>query len=533
MKLATREIIREIDRISIEEYGIPGLILMENAGRAVSKVVFEEFPKLSSSLKTLPLGRYPRSQRIAIFAGGGNNGGDGFVIARHLISGGMDVTTYLASDPKKYRGDALTNLEALRKIGGKLIDIRNSLPEYREADLIIDALLGTGLERDVEGIYRDLIDFINSQPVPRIAVDIPSGLDANTGFPLGVSVKADVTVTFVVPKIGLAIYPGIDYAGKVYVADITTPKPLEKDVTSELTTYETVRRILKPRHQDTHKGTYGHLFILAGSPGKTGAATLAAQGALRAGTGLVTVGIPKSLNPIMAGKLTESMTEPLPETEGGTLGRESIEATLKVISSRKTALAVGPGISTTQDTSEFLYEILKNSSIPIVVDADGVTLIAQNLQVLKELKVPIVLTPHPGEMSRLIGKRGEDVQKNRISVARDFSSMYNVYTVLKGARTVISTPDGRVFINPTGNPGMASGGMGDVLTGIIGGFLAQGYDPADACVLGVFSHGLSGDFAAHKKGEAGIIAGDVASSLPETLKEILYGKERDFFYTVR
>jgi ADP-dependent NAD(P)H-hydrate dehydratase / NAD(P)H-hydrate epimerase len=533
MKLATREIIREIDRISIEEYGIPGLILMENAGRAVSKVVFEEFPLLSGSLKTLPLGRYPKSQRIAIFAGSGNNGGDGFVIARHLISEGLDVTTYLTSEPKKYSGDALTNFEALRKIGGKLVDIRNGFSQYQWADLIIDALFGTGLDRDVGGFYRDVIDFINSQPVPRIAVDIPSGLDADTGFPLGVSVKADVTVTFVVPKIGLAVYPGIDYAGKVYVADITTPKLLEKEITYGLITYNTVRRILKPRHPDTHKGTYGHLFILAGSPGKTGAAALAALGALRAGTGLVTVGSPKSLNPIMAGKLTESMTEPLPETEGGTLGKESIEATLKIISSRKTALAVGPGISTTPDTAEFLYEILKNSSIPIVVDADGITLIAQNLHVLKELKVPLVLTPHPGEMSRLIGKMGEDIQKNRIGVARDFSSMYNVYTVLKGSRTVISTPDGRVFINPTGNPGMASGGMGDVLTGVIGGFLAQGYSPTDACTLGVFSHGLAGDFVAHKRGEAGIIASDVAHSLPETLKEILHGKERDFFHTIR
>lgn len=518
MKLATREIIREIDRISIEEYGIPGLILMENAGRAVSKVVLEEFPL---------------SRRIAIFAGGGNNGGDGFVVSRHLISEGLDVTTYLTSDPKKYRGDALTNLEALRKIGGKLIDIRkNGLSYYQGADLIIDALFGTGLDREIEGFYRDVIDFINSQSVPRIAVDIPSGLNADTGFPLGISVKADITVTFAVPKIGIAIYPGIEYAGKVYVADITTPKLLEKDITSELITYDTVRGIIKPRHKDTHKGTYGHLFILAGSPGKTGAATLAAQGALRTGTGLVTVGIPRGLNPIMAQKLTEAMTEPLPETDNGTFGKESIEMALRVISSRKTALAVGPGISTTQDTAEFLYEILKNSPIPIVADADGITIIAQNLKILKELKAPIVLTPHPGEMSRLIGKTGEDVQKNRIGVARDFSSMYNVYTVLKGARTVISTPDGRVFINPTGNPGMASGGMGDVLTGIIGGFLAQGYSPADACVLGVFSHGLSGDFVAHKMGEVGIIAGDVANCLPETLREILYGEKREFFYRI-
>lgn len=517
MKLATREIIREIDKASIEEYGILGLILMENAGRGVAKVVLKEFPEI---------------KRIAIFAGGGNNGGDGFVVARHLMKEGLDVTTYLAVDPKRYKGDALVNFQALSKIGGKVIRLNNGFADYKGADLIVDALFGTGLDREVDGFYKEVIDFINSQSVPRVAVDIPSGLDSDTGFPLGVSVKADITVTLVLPKIGLAIYPGIDYAGKVYVVDITTPKFLEKDIPFELITYDSVREILKPRHPNSHKGTYGHLFILAGSPGKTGAATLASLGGLRVGTGLVTVGIPKSLNPIMEEKTTEAMTEPLPETENTTLGKVSIEAAKRIISARKTALAIGPGISTTAETGEFFFEILRSSSLPMVVDADGVTLLVQNLKILKELKAPLVLTPHPGEMSRLIGKTGEEIQKSRISVARDFSSMYNVYTVLKGARTVISTPDGRVFINPTGNPGMASGGMGDVLTGVIGGFLAQGYTPIDACILGVFAHGLAGDFIARKKGEAGIIAGDIAEVLPETLNEILNGKKEEFFYSI-
>ena len=517
MKLATREIIRKIDRISIEEYGISGLILMENAGRAVAEVILDEFPKV---------------KRVAIFAGGGNNGGDGFVVGRHLTNKGLDVTTYLTVDPKKYKGDALINFQALSKIGGEIIRLNNGFAGYKGADLIVDALFGTGLDREVDGFYREVIDYINSQAVPRIAVDIPSGLDSDTGFPLGVSVKADITVTFVLPKIGLAIYPGINYAGKVYVVDITTPKFLEEDIPFELIAYNNVREILQPRHPNTHKGTYGHLFILAGSPGKTGAATLAALGGLRVGTGLVTIGIPKSLNPIMEEKTTEAMTEPLPETENTTLGKVSIEAAKRIISARKTALAIGPGISTAAETGEFFFEILRSSSLPMVVDADGITLLAQNLNILKKLKAPLVLTPHPGEMSRLIGKTGDEIQKSRISVARDFSSMYNVYTVLKGARTVISTPDGRVFINPTGNPGMASGGMGDVLTGVIGGFLAQGYDPADACILGVFAHGFAGDIIARKKGEAGIIASDIAEILPETLREILNGKKEEFFYRI-
>lgn len=519
MKLATREIIREIDRISIEEHGIPGLILMENAGRAAADAVLTEFPE---------------AKTVAIFAGGGNNGGDGFVIARHLISAGLGVTTYLVSNPDKYTGDALINLEALRKIGGELVELKDGgFSEYKGADVVIDALFGTGLDREVQGLYGNVIEFINSQPVPCVAVDLPSGLDANTGFPLGVAVKADVTVTFILPKIGLAVYPGMEYAGKVYVADITTPKFLEKDIPFEIVTYETARRILKPRHQDTHKGTYGHLFVIAGSAGKTGAAALAATGALRAGTGLVTVGVPKSVNPVMEQKLTEAMTEPLPETELGIFGKESVETALKIISDRKTALAIGPGISTTPDTAEFLYEILKNSSIPVVADADGITLIANNLEILKEVRIPIVLTPHPGEMSRLIGKSTKDVQDDRIGVARDFSAMYNVYVLLKGARTVISTPDGRIFINPTGNPGMASGGMGDVLTGIIGGFLAQGYNPDDACVLGAFAHGLAGNLAAERKGEIGITAGDVADAVPEALREILRGRDYEFFYKIR
>lgn len=518
MKLATREIVREIDRTSIEEFGIPGLILMENAGRAVAKAVLDEFPK---------------AKGVAIFAGGGNNGGDGFVVARHLMSQGLDVITYVLSDPKKYKGDALTNFQALRKIGSRLVELKGNFSEYKQADVIIDAIFGTGLDREVEGFYRETIEFINSQPVPRVSVDLPSGLDADTGLPLGVSVKADVTVTFVLPKLGLVIYPGIDYAGKVYLVDITTPKLLEKDIPFELTTYDKALKVLKPRHPDTHKGTFGHLFVFAGSPGKTGAAALVALGALRVGTGLVTVGIPKSLTPIMEEKLTEAMTEPLPETEGGVLGKEALDVALKIISSRKTALAIGPGISTTEDTAYFLYEILKRSTQPIVVDADGISLIAQNLNILKEVKLPIILTPHPGEMSRLIGKTSEEVQKDRIGVARDFSVMYNAYTVLKGARTVISTPDGNVFINPTGNPGMASGGMGDVLSGVIGGFLAQGYSPADACILGVFAHGLAGDLVADKKGEAGIIASDVADLMPEALKRILHGEKEEFFHRIR
>ncbi len=518
MKLATREIIRELDRKTIEEYGVIGLLLMENAGRGVVRVVLDEFPE---------------AKQIAIFAGGGNNGGDGFVAARHLLSAGKEVITYLATDPDKISGDALTNFEALKKIGGKIVELKGDLSSYERSDLIIDALLGTGLESEVKGFYKRVIEFINSTSTPVVAVDLPSGLDCNTGQPLGVSVKAEATVTFVAPKLGLAVYPGAELAGRVFVVDITVPKFLEDGVEDELITFKKISSILKPRSPDTHKGTYGFLFVLSGSPGKTGAATLVALGALRVGVGLVSVGIPKSLNPIMEEKLTEAMTEPLPETESGTLRRESVEPALEAMSQRKTALAIGPGISTSGEAGEFLYEILRRSTIPIVVDADGITLIAQNLEVLKETKVPIILTPHPGEMGRLVGKSPSEVQGSRIAIAREFSSMYNVYTVLKGARTLVGTPGGKVFVNPTGNPGMASGGVGDVLTGVIGGFLAQGYSPEDSSLLGVFLHGFSGDLVATRRGEVGIIANDIADALPEAIEEILHGRGEEIFHIIR
>ena len=505
MKIATREIVREIDRLTIQKYGIPGLILMENAGRATADVLLDNFAY---------------AQKVAVFAGGGNNGGDGFVIARHLISEGLDVDTYIVSDPKKYKGDALTNYKALKNLDGNIVELKDNLRKYKQADVIVDAIFGTGLDREVTGFYKKVIDFINTQGVPTIAVDIPSGLDSNSGYPLGTAVLADITVTFILPKLGISIYPGVEFAGEIYVADITTPKFLEDEIPYELLTSESVDGILTPRYEDTNKGTYGHLFILAGSPGKSGAAALAALGAQKSGTGLVTVGVPKSLNPIMEQKTTEAMTEPLPETDLETFGPASLQRAMKIAGEKKTAIAIGPGISTTNETREFLYEIIRNSELPMVIDADALTLVADNPKILMEAKAPIVLTPHPGEMSRLAKISTVEVQANRINVALDFSTKFNVYIVLKGARTVISTPDGEVFINTTGNPGMASGGMGDILTGIIGGFIAQQMDPVEACKLGVFVHGLAGDLVAEQNGEAGIIASDVANSLPNAIREI-------------
>lgn len=518
MKLATRDAIREIDRRAISELGINGLILMENAGRSASSVICAEFPHARS---------------VAIFAGSGNNAGDGFVVARHLRSRGLSVATYLTSPPEKFTGDALTNFLALRNIGGDIRLLEGGFGCYTPSDVVVDALFGTGLTRQVEGFYRDVIEFINSLPAPKVALDLPSGLDADTGHPLGVCVRAQVTVTFILPKLGLATYPGAEYAGKVYLAPLTTPPFLEDAIPYEIVDFKTLRAFFRPRRQDTHKGTYGHLLVLAGSPGKTGAATLSAIGALRVGTGLVTVGVPESLNPIFETNLIEAMTEPLPETPRHTLGRQALEPALSLLSERKTALVIGPGISTEEDTASFVMEVLAEARVPVVVDADAITCVARDPKVLLRMKAPCVLTPHPGEMSRLCGIETADIQSNRPQVARDFAAKYNVYLVLKGARTVVASPDGKVFINPTGNAGMASGGMGDVLSGAIGGFLAQRIPPLQAATLGVFLHGFAGDLARRKVGEAGMIATDVAAHLPEAIKELLYGQEVEFFPTIR
>jgi ADP-dependent NAD(P)H-hydrate dehydratase / NAD(P)H-hydrate epimerase len=510
MKIATRSIIRDIDKKSIEKFGIPGLVLMENAGRATADVILAE---------------YPYTQAAAVFAGGGNNGGDGFVIARQLISEGVQVVTYIATDPRKYTGDALTNYRALKKLGGEIVELNGSLRKYRTADIIVDALLGTGLEREVSGFYKKVIEFLNSQSAPVIAVDLPSGLDADTGQPLGAAVEADITVTYALPKIGTSVYPGVDYAGDVYLANITTPYILEENIPYELLSAYDVVEMLPPRNADTHKGTYGHLLVLAGSPGKSGAATLSSLGALRVGTGLVTVGVPSSLNPIMEQKTTEVMTEPLPETDLGTFGKPSVKRALEIASGKITALAVGPGITTGDDAAEFLFEIMKSADVPMVLDADALTLIGKDPAILKKAKVPLVLTPHPGEMARLSGLSTAQVQNDRIGVAMEFSKRYGVNLILKGARSIISTPTGEIFINTTGNPGMASGGTGDVLTGVVGGLLAQGLLPADACKLGAFVHGTAGDLVAEEIGEAGLTAGDLADALPEALSAIPESEE--------
>jgi len=517
MKIAGRKIVRDIDDKTIIQYGIPGLVLMENAGRAVSNVILENHPKVNN---------------ISIFCGGGNNGGDGFVIARHLISAGKEVTTYLLKNPSDYKGDAKTNLASLKKISRNIKKIRSNFSNYNKSDLIVDAIFGTGLLREVKGSVGKIIEKINSLRAPKISVDIPSGLDSDSGKPHGIAIKATATVTFIVPKTGLLIYPGVEYTGKLFIADITTPKKLEKNLKTELITFGTCKKMLKGRSGDTHKGTYGHTLIIAGSTGKTGAASLCAHSAVRSGSGLVTIGAPKSVIKSIEEKIVEPMSEGLDDSGRGYLNYESINDAVRIMKT-KTSLAIGPGISTKKSTEQFLLGLLKKIKVPIVLDADAINIIANNKDILKKLKIPVILTPHPGEMSRLVGTITKEIQEDRISYALEFATKYKCFIVLKGARSIIATPEGQIYINPTGNPGMSTGGMGDVLAGVIAGLISQKYSPKEACILGTFSHGLSGDIVTKEIGRSGITATDVANSIPSALKEINLNEKEPFFEIIR
>jgi NAD(P)H-hydrate epimerase len=387
--------------------------------------------------------------------------------------------------------------------------------------LLVDAILGTGMKNEVGGLYAEVITLMNASGLPILAVDTPSGLDADTGSPLGVAVQAEMTVSLGYPKLGQVIYPGLVYVGDLVVADIGIEPRAVHEVRpqTELLEREDMRWLVPIRAPDTHKGTYGHLLVVAGSRGKTGAAILACRAAVRAGAGLVTLAAPRSLNEILAGSLVEVMTEPMRENAAEVMEPPSGEEWRRLIE-RKDALLFGPGIGVSEATQTALIWLLTNLDLPWVIDADGLNNLALEKDRLRRAKTPPVLTPHPGEMARLIDKNTSAVNQDRIGVARAFATDYRCHVVLKGARTVVATADGKVFINPTGNPGMASGGMGDVLAGMLAALLAQGFSPEDAMKLGVFLHGFVGDRMAEDKGPLGLIASDIIEGLPAGMREL-------------
>jgi ADP-dependent NAD(P)H-hydrate dehydratase / NAD(P)H-hydrate epimerase len=514
MYLVTAQEMRAFDRTAIQDYGIPGIVLMENAGRST-------FHILRSHLH-----REIRDLKVAVVAGSGNNGGDGYVIARYLINHGADVETFLLTPREKIKGDALTNLEILEKMTCHISEAtdRESLAAafqaWHEKDVIVDAILGTGLTSEVRSPYREAIEEINGCAGLRVAVDLPSGLDADTGKILGVAVEADITATYGFMKLGMAVYPGIEYCGDVEVVDISIPLPAIEATPPRAFLYQNplaCEYLLLRCDPEAHKGVFGHLLIIGGSPGKTGAPAMAAMAASRVGAGLVTVGVPASLNPILEAKLTEEMTEPLPESVLGFLGEGTAERVL-ALAEGKRCVVLGPGMSTAEGVPGLVKRILLDYSGWVVIDADGLNALAENMDVLKETEARVVLTPHPGEMGRLMGCSSKQVQEDRVGMARRLAEEYGAWVVLKGARTITSSPEGSIYINTTGNPWMASGGQGDVLSGILGGLLVQGIAADEALPLGVYVHGLAADKVAEETGGAPVLATDVIKEIPRALQ---------------
>lgn len=510
MKVVTGKTMQRLDQRAIEEFGVSGLSLMENAGRGCAEAIIAEF------------GAGPML-RAVIVAGKGNNGGDGYVIARLLKEQGWHVVTFILAPHDEIRGDARENLDLLSDTPVLFCPEQGGLDRYastlREATVIVDALLGTGLSSEVEGIYAEAIGLINNSGKPVIAVDIPSGIDAANGRVLGCAVKADSTVTFALAKSGHLLYPGAEYTGRLRIVDIGIPLEITAAAEGyEFIDAEAVRPFLKRRSPNAHKGISGHCLIVAGSTGKTGSAAMAANSAVRAGAGLVTLAVPASLNAVLEMKTTEAMTIPIPDNGSGLFRVEAFAAILSATMD-KDSVAFGPGISLNPGNVILVRELLANITQPLVIDADGLNALAEDPDILLRKKSAIViLTPHPGEMGRLAALSTAEVESDRIGVARAFAVKYQLYLILKGARTIIAAPDGAVAINGSGNPGMASGGMGDVLTGVLAALLAQGYEPLTACKLGVFIHGHAADLVAADKGEIGISASDVLEKLPYAFK---------------
>jgi hydroxyethylthiazole kinase-like uncharacterized protein yjeF len=515
MKLVTASEMRELDRRTIEVVGVPSLVLMENAGRTTYQILRREFPDLQGE--------------TVVLAGRGNNGGDGFVVARYLAQAGLPVAVFLLGERHRVSGDARVNLDILAHQGIEVeevlteADLNPLIHRLARAELIVDALLGTGLNSPVTGPMATLIQRVNHLRPQVLAVDIPTGLSADTGEVLGVALKADVTATYGWPKLGQVLPPGRDYVGRLWQVDISIPPHLAREASLELAEARELRGLLPPRPFASHKGTFGHLLVLAGSEGKTGAATLACEASLRAGAGLVTLGIAASLNDIMEVKLTEAMTLPLPEAAvARALGQTALKP-IRAFVDDKFTLAVGPGLGTHPETRDLVCRLVRDLACPMVIDADCLNNLAGDTDCLKDAAGPRILTPHPGEMGRLVGLSTPEVQARRLEVARETAARWNVTLVLKGAQTVVAAPDGRVSFNSTGNPALASGGTGDVLTGLIGGFLAQGLSPWDAARLGVYLHGLAADFFISHYGPRGLIAGDLLAVFPEMLAQFIQG----------
>ncbi len=508
---------RGCDEEAIKGYGIPGIVLMENAARGTADAMYEHIPGLSS-------------KHILIACGKGNNGGDGFALARHLIERGSTVTVASLSPVSQLKGDARINADIIQKMSrtdssGTLSFVksitRDKLEKLPKPDVIVDAILGTGFKGKLKPKVSSIVEWMNGEPAIRIAVDIPSGIDADTGSSEGVTVQADYTCTMGLIKTGLLFSPGRDVAGKILCIDIQIPPEVfrQSKIQTFLVQESDVRKAAPKRSLDVHKYQVGKVFVLAGSTGLTGAAALTSMSALRSGAGAVVLGVPDSLNLMMEKKLTEVMTLPLADNGSGVLLASAWER-IKQQCEWADVIAAGPGLSGTDDIKEIIVRLLQQIQKPIVLDADAINVLAGNDTLFDKRNAPVILTPHTGEFSRLSGIDSTDINRDRLPLARRYAQRRKITLLLKGGPSIVASENGNLYINGTGNPGMATAGAGDVLTGVIAGLWAQGLTDEAAAYCGAYIHGAAGDRAKENYGERAMTAGDIQEALLKVLKGI-------------
>jgi len=519
VKVATARQMAELDRVTIEEYGIPSLVLMENAGRSCTDRILRILQDKVVA---------PEEASVAVVCGRGNNGGDGMVIARHLVNRGVYVEVFLLSEVEDLSTDARTQYEIIKKMDVECRFVRDQegVEDLRtfleEVHLCVDGILGTGLSSPLQGIVRDVVETINLSMATVFAVDVPSGIDATSGRILGEAIRADFTGTFGLLKLGQVLLPGSIHCGETDIYDIGIPSKavFDSGIKTEALEERMVKSMLSIRPPDFHKGVAGRVYIVGGSPGMTGAPCLAGLAAMRMGAGLITVVVPKQLRPVVEAKLMEVMSVGVEDGGTGHFRKEGIPDLLEKMP-RADFVVLGPGLGMYGEAAEFMAEIVPRIRVPFLIDADGLNALAGQVGILRKAGAPCIVTPHPGEMSRLTGESIEAIEASRIGSAQHFAEEENVTVILKGARTIIATAKGDVFINTTGNPYMASGGMGDALTGMVAALASQGLSPIDAACAGVFLHGMSADILVRKHPMSAVSATDVLGNIREALRQTL------------
>lgn len=509
MKACYAEQVRNIDRLAYEEGSIPSVVLMENAALSCVDAVIQKFGSI-------------QNRRIGIFCGKGNNGGDGFAIARHLTNHGAVADVFLVCGDE-FRGDALINFEIVEKTGINIEHLYNSdmmeyvIPSY---DIVIDAIYGTGIHGEIEGLSAEIIDKINDFSKYTVSVDIPSGLNADTGEICGVCVRADMTVTFAAYKMGMFLYPGADMTGEVILSKISIPDYILNmaDTAAEIMDDNEFASRFPKRCNDSQKGDYGKVLVIGGSLGMSGAAYMSGTAALNSGSGLVTLAVPECINAILETKTTEIMTVPIADRDGRFSGVGAVDI-IKCME-KADAVLIGPGMGIGTDSKIILEEVLKASKVPVIVDADALNILSNDMSILEKCTCDLIFTPHEMEMSRLTGTELEQIRKNRINVSRRFAEKYGVTLILKGHHTIVAAPDGLQYINNTGNSGLAKGGSGDVLAGIAVSFAARGVDTVHSAAMAAYLHGRAADRVMEKCGIESVTGSSVINEIGATIRNI-------------